>query len=302
MNLTTNTIVIGAGVAGMTAAIYLKRSNIDVIILEKAAPGGQINRTSGIENYPGFINIDGPDLAMNMFNQVQGLGIEYKYGNVISIKDMEEYKVITTDTEEIFCKNIIIATGRRPRELNLPNEKELIGKGISYCAICDGPLYRGKVTAVVGGGNSAIEEAEYLSKISSKVYLIHRSDSFRADAVEQERLMKCENIDIMYNSVVEKINAKDNKLSSLVINTKGDIKTIDVDGLFIYIGHEPETEFLKDLPINLDFDYVVVDERMATNIKGIYACGDVVRKHVYQISTAIGDATIAALSVKKDMQ
>jgi len=302
VNLTTNTIVIGAGVAGMTAAIYLKRSNIDVIMLEKAAPGGQINRTSGIENYPGFTNIDGPDLAMNMFNQVSSLGIEYRYGSVQSIKDMGDYKVITTDQEELFCQNIIIATGRRPRELGLPNEKELIGRGISYCAICDGPLYRGKITAVVGGGNSAIEEAEYLSGISEKVYLIHRGDSFRADAVEQERLFAKKNINIMYNSVVEKINAEDNHLSTLVVKTASSVETLKVDGLFIYIGHEPETEFLKDLPLNMDNDYIVVDERMATNIKGIYACGDVIKKHVYQIATAIGEASIAALSVKKDMQ
>lgn len=302
MKLTTNTVVIGAGVAGMTAAIYLKRSNIDVIVIEKSAPGGQINRTSDIDNYPGFTSIDGPVLAMNMYEQMRHLDVEYRYGDVISVKDMGDYKVITTDQEEITCQNLIIASGRHPRELGLPNEKELIGRGISYCAICDGPLYRGKITAVIGGGNSAIEEAQYLSGMCEKVYLIHRGSSFRADPYEQEHLFKHKNIEIMYNSVVEKIITDNNKLSKLSIKHEGEIEEIKVDGMFIYIGSEPETAFLKDLPLNMDANYILVDERMATNIKGVYACGDVIRKNVYQIATAVGEAAIAALSIKKDMQ
>jgi thioredoxin reductase (NADPH) len=302
MKLSSNTIVIGAGVAGMTAAIYLKRSNLDVIILEKSAPGGQINRTNDIENYPGFSHIDGPVLAMNIYEQIRHLDIEYKYGDVFSIKDLGDYKVITTDQEELTCKNIIIASGRRPRELGLPNENKLTGRGVSYCAICDGPLYRGKVTAVVGGGNSAIEEAQYLASISKKVYLIHRGSTFRADEVEQERLKKYDNIEIMYNSVVDKLIEEDNKLKGIIVNQQDNKQQIEVDGLFVYIGHEPETYFLKETPIIMDNNYVLVDHRMKTNIDGIYACGDVVKKDVYQISTAIGEATIAALSIKKDMQ
>jgi thioredoxin reductase (NADPH) len=302
MQLTSNTVVIGAGVAGMTAAIYLKRSNIDVIILEKSAPGGQLNRTNDIENYPGFKHIDGPELSMNIYEQVQNLEIEYKYGDVVSISDFGDYKVIKTDQEELICQNIIIASGRRPRELGLPNEKTLAGRGVSYCAICDGPLYKGKITAVVGGGNSAVEEANYLAGISEKVYIIHRGSSFRADIVEQERLLKRTNVEIMYNSVVTELIEKDQRLTELLIQTGETSKNIRVDGLFVYIGHEPETYFLKDLPITMENDYVIVDSRMKTNIDGIYACGDVVKKDVYQISTAVGDATIAALSIKKDMQ
>lgn len=302
MKLTSNTVVIGAGVAGMTAAIYLKRSNIDVILLEKSAPGGQLNRTNDIENYPGFKHIDGPELSMNIYEQVRNLEIEYKYGDVISISDFGDYKLIKTDQEEITCQNIIIASGRRPRELGLSNEKSLAGKGVSYCAICDGPLYKGKITAVVGGGNSAIEEANYLAGISDKVYLIHRGSTFRADIIEQERLLKRTNIEILYNSVVTELIEKDNKLVSLSIKTNEEIKQVNVDGLFVYIGHEPETYFLKELPIVMENDYIVVDHRMKTNIDGIYACGDVVKKDIYQIATAIGDATIAALSIKKDMQ
>lgn len=302
MKLNFDTIVIGAGVAGMTAAIYLKRSNIDVAILEKSAPGGQINRTNDIENYPGFKHIDGPDLSMKIFEQITELNVEYKYGNVISIKDFGDYKLIKTDQEELTCKKIIIATGRRPRELELPNEKQLVGRGVSYCAICDGPLYKEKITAVVGGGNSAIEEAQYLSGISKKVYLIHRRDSFRADPVEQERLFSKPNIEILYNSVIETLIEKDNKLKGIIINDGKEKKEIEVDGLFVYIGHLPETYFLNELPITMNNDYLEVDSRMETNIDGIYACGDVIRKDVYQISTAVGEATVAALSVKKDMQ
>jgi thioredoxin reductase (NADPH) len=303
MKLNTNTVVIGAGVAGMTAAIYLKRSNIEVIILEKSAPGGQINRTNDIENYPGFTHIDGPVLAMNIYEQIRHLEIEYKYGDVLTIQDFGDYKIIKTDQEEIICKNIIIASGRRPRELELENENKLTGRGVSYCAICDGPLYKGKITAVVGGGNSAIEEAQYLSGISEKVYLIHRGETFRADEVEQERLFSKTNIEILYNSVVDTLIEENNKLTGIKVKNKDGIeKEFKVDGLFIYIGHEPETYFLKDLPITMNNGYLEVDSRMQTNIDGIYACGDVIKKDVYQISTAVGEATVAALSVKKDMQ
>lgn len=300
MKLDTNTVIIGAGVAGMTAAIYLKRSNIDVIILEKSAPGGQITRTSTIDNYPGFISIDGPDLAMNMFNQVSALNVEYRYGNVENITDNGDYKIIKTDTEEIKCKNIIVATGRRPRELGLEKEQQLVGKGISWCAICDGPLYKGKTVAVIGGGNSAVEEAQYLAGICKKVYLINRSDVLRADLSEQEKLSKFENVEIKYNATVNKLNDENSRLSSITIKDNNGMTILPIDGMFTYIGNEPNTEFLKSLPIKLEDDYIVVDQRMQTNIKGIYACGDVLKKDVYQISTALGEATIAALSIKKD--
>lgn len=302
MQLTSNTIVIGAGVAGMTAAIYLKRSNIDVVILEKAAPGGQLNRTNDIENYPGFKHIDGPELSTNIYEQVKGLEINYKYGDVQEIVDFGDYKVIKTDLEELTCQNIIIASGRRPRELGLSNEKKLAGRGVSYCAICDGPLYKGKITAVVGGGNSAVEEANYLAGISEKVYIIHRGPKFRADIVEQERLFKRTNVEILYNTVVTELIEENQKLIELVTKTDDISNKIHVDGLFVYIGHEPETYFLKSLPLTMENDYIIVDHRMKTNINGIYACGDVVKKDIYQISTAVGDATIAALSIKKDMQ
>ena len=174
-------VIVGCGIAGMTSAIYLKRSNLNVCMIEKNAPGGQLNMINEINNYPGFESIDGPTLAFNVFNQIKKLEISYKYANALEIIDNIEYKTIKTDKEEITCKNVVIATGRRPRELGLQNEKRLLGKGISYCSICDGTLYKDKVVAVVGGGNSAIESALYLAEICQKVYLIHRTESYRAE-------------------------------------------------------------------------------------------------------------------------
>lgn len=294
-----NTVIIGSGVAGMTAAIYLKRANVDVVLIEKSAPGGQINNTGTIENYPGFSSIEGPDLAMNMFNHINSLQIEYRYGDVLDVVDHGTYKIVKTDQEELKCNNIIIATGRRPRLLGLPNEQKLAGKGISYCAICDGPLYKNKITAVVGGGNSAIDEAKYLSDICEKVYIIHRKNKFSADAVEQERLLSRTNVEIHYNSVVEKLIEENDKLKGLIVNEGDKNIELKIDGLFVYIGSVPETKFLQKLPINMVNDYLVVDEKMETNIKGIYACGDAIQKDFYQISTAIGEATTAALNIKK---
>ena len=294
-------VVVGAGVAGMTAAIYLKRANAKVIIIEKSAPGGQINRTAKIENYPGFESIEGPVLAMNIFNQVNKLGIEYRYGDVINIEDIEDQKIITTDTEEIICKAVIIATGRSPRELGLENEKQLTGRGISWCAICDGIFYKDRKVAVVGGGNSALEEAIYLSNICEEVFLIHRRDEFRADNILVDKIKNKSNIKIMYNSIIKKIHSEDNKLSGLVVETGGSLSELKVSGLFIYIGFEPDTKFLKNLSIKLDNGYIVVDTQMRTNIKNIYACGDVIKKEVYQLSTAIGEAATAALSAEKDI-
>ncbi len=291
-----NTIVIGSGVAGMTAAIYLKRSNISVMILEKESPGGQVNRTSDIENYPGFSNIKGPDLAYNIFEQINYLKIEYKFGDVKKIESHGELKKVITSDNEYICKNIIIATGRRPRQLGLENEEKYSQSGISYCAICDGPLYKGKKTAVVGGGNSAVEEAVYLEGICEKVYLIHKRDKFTADEKAQKKLLDS-NVEIIYNNEVIEFLDTNGKFSGIKLK---DEREIEVDGLFIYIGNTPETKFLEKSDVITENGYVIVDENMMTNIKGIYACGDVIKKEFYQISTAIGEATVASLSIKKD--
>lgn len=289
-----NTIVIGAGIAGMTASIYLKRAGINVLLLEKSTPGGQITKASSVENYPGFTKIDGASLAMNVFEQVQSLNIDIKFTNVKEVKIENNQKIVITDNDEFICDNIIVATGRRPKELSLPLEKGLIGHGVSYCALCDGIFYKDKDVAVVGGGNSALGEALYLSSLCHKVYLIHRRDEYRASQNLVEKAKKKDNIELIINSNITSLNEENDYLKSIIINDKDEIK---VDGLFIYIGNNPDTDFLKNVGINFNNDYIIVNNDMETNISGIYACGDVVDKKTYQLTTAVGDATVAANAI-----
>ena len=295
-------VIIGSGAAGMTAAIYLKRANLSVALIEKDAPGGQMTKISNIENYPGYRSVDGSTLSLNMYNQVIDLGVDYRYGNVLDIQDYGDYKIIKTDVEEIKCKAVIIASGRKPRRLGLENEEKLIGRGISYCALCDGFFYKDKTVAVIGGGSSAVEESIYLSGICKEVILIHRRDQLTADLNAQEKLKKIKNIKINYNSVVTTLITESDKLKAIKIKTNNkEEKEIKIDGMFIYIGHEPDVSFLSNLDINLDKNYVVVDDKMRTNIKNIYACGDIIKKEIYQITTAVGEGTIAATTAKKDI-
>ena len=293
--LNFDVVIIGCGVAGMTSAIYLKRANLNICIIEKNSPGGELNMISEISNYPGYKSIDGPTLAFNIFEQVRDLNIPYKYGNVKEIIDNTEYKTVVTDKEEITCKSIIIASGRRPRELGLSNEKKLLGRGISYCSICDGTLYKDKEVCVVGGGNSALEAVIYLSDICSKVTLIHRTDEFRAEAYLQDKLKEKSNIDLLLNSKIIELREDNDKLLGVVLDDK---KEINCEGLFIYVGNVPST--IKS-NILLDDNYIVVDKNMQTNIDNIYACGDIIKKDVYQISTAVGEGSIAAMSIIRNL-
>lgn len=291
-------VIIGAGVAGMTAAIYLKRAGISVLLLEKGVPGGQINKTSIIENYPGFKKIDGPTLAMNMLDQVQSLDIPYQYGNVLSIEVDGDYKIIKTDMETIITSRIILASGRKPRELGLSNEKKLLGSGISYCAYCDGMLYKNQDVVVIGGGNSALEEALYLADICKTVYIVHRRLEYRADDILVKKLEKYDNIKPCLGQNVIEILEKDNRVSGVRLS---DNSILPVTGVFIYIGQIPETSFIEDL-ITLKDGYVMTNEHLETNIPGIYACGDVIKKELYQISTAIGEGALAGTNVVKSLK
>ena len=291
-----NTIIIGSGIAGMTASIYLKRANISVLLIEKNVPGGQITRASSVENYPGFKQIDGASLAMNVFEQVQNLGIDIKFADVKKIELVDDKKIVKTGNEEFICDNIIVATGRNPRKLLLPHEKELIGHGISYCALCDGSFYKDKDVAIVGGGNSALGEALYLSNICHKVYLIHRRDEYRAASNLINAVKEKQNIELIINSNITKLNEKDGYLNSIIIN---DNKQINVSCVFIYIGNTPDISFLDNLNLTTKDDYIIVNNDMETNIKGIYACGDVIYKNTYQLTTAVGEATVAANSIIK---
>ncbi len=294
MQSSTNTVIIGAGIAGVTAAIYLKNAGIDFILIEKGTIGGQITRASIIENYPGISSIDGPTLSFNLYEQLKKLSIDVKYDEVKEIKVQDNEKLVYLDSEIIKCQNIIVATGRKPRQLGLKNEEQYIGKGISFCALCDGHFFKDKAVAVVGGGDSAFEEALYLSNICTKVYLLHRSNQFRAKNTFISKVKNTKNIIIKENVNVVKLNG-DAYLTSIELDNG---ENLNVNGLFIYIGNIPDVSFIQ---VNKENGYIVVDKNMETNIKGIYACGDVIFKKTYQLTTAIGEGAIAANMIIKEV-
>lgn len=295
-----NTVIIGSGVAGMTAAIYLARANTSVCIIEKDVPGGQITRTSTIDNYPGFINIEGPDLAINMYNQVTNLKVPYIYTEVLEIINNQNNKEIKLKDKSITCQNIVIATGRSPRKLNVPNEEKLLGKGISYCAICDGGLYKNKNVAVIGGGLAAIEETLYLSKICNHITLIHRRDEFRVSDELLDSVKIKDNVTILMNTTVEEFKEENNILTSIVVKDKNNkIEEIKVEGCFEYIGQVPNTYNFKNLNILNEDGYIEVNEYYETKINNIYAIGDCIKKDLYQIITACNDGAVVASRIAK---
>lgn len=299
MKETFDCIIIGAGVAGTTASIYLKRWNFNILLLEKNMPGGIISNTSIIENYPGIKKIDGSTFAMNLYEQIKELDINYKYGNASEITQKNNLFIVNTDLENYQTKSIIIATGRTPRKLNLENEDKLIGNGISYCATCDGLLYKDKEVCVVGGGNSALEESLYLSKICKKITIINRSSKLRADEILIEKVKNTANIEVMYNSNIIKLKEKQNKLTNIIIKKENETKELLCHGLFIYIGFEPIIPNVPNLKLN--DNYIVVDEKMQTNIDNICACGDIIKKDLYQIITAAGEGATAANTIKNNL-
>ena len=299
MKETFDCIIIGAGVAGTTSSIYLKRWNFNILLLEKNMPGGIISNTSIIENYPGIKKIDGSTFAMNLYEQIKELDINYKYGNASEITKKNNLFIVNTDLVNYQTKSIIIATGRTPRKLNLENEDKLIGNGISYCATCDGLLYKDKEVCVVGGGNSALEESLYLSKICKKITIINRSSKLRADEILIEKVKNTANIEVMYNSNIIKLKEKQNKLTNIIIKKENETKELLCHGLFIYIGFEPIIPNVPNLKLN--DNYIVVDEKMQTNIDNICACGDIIKKDLYQIITAAGEGATAANTIKNNL-
>ena len=295
-----HTVIIGSGVAGMTAAIYLKRARKDICILENGVPGGQITLASSVENYPGFSSITGSDLALNIYNQVLNLGVTYKYTKANQVKVEDDFITVITDKEEIKCKNLIIATGRAPRKLEVTLEDRLVGSGISFCATCDSSLYKDKKVAVVGGGTAALEEAIYLSKICNNVTLIHRRDTFSATDALVNDVKNTKNITILTNRTVKEFKVNDNKLSGIVLEDKqNNQEEITVDGCFEYIGQVPNTKIFENLDILDDKGYVNVDKNYQTKIPGIYAVGDCVKKDLYQVVTACSEGAIAANNIIK---
>ncbi len=287
-------VVIGAGPAGLTAAIYLRRNNAKVVIIDKGTPGGQMTNTSVVENYPGFESIPGYDLALNMYNQAMVLNAEFINREVLKIEKKEHFLVYLPE-QTIKTKTIIYATGMQHKNLNIPNEHKYINRGLSWCAVCDGSLYKNKIVAVVGGGNSALEESLYLANLASKVYLIHRRDTFRAEASLVDKVKKNKKIMILTNDEVVGFEGH-KKLEKIILKSK---QELEINGLFEYIGFDPNTALLKQFDVLNEQGFVIVDKHCQTNVKGLYAAGDVIDKNVRQIATATSDGAIAALHVIK---
>ncbi|MFA9559564.1 thioredoxin-disulfide reductase [Evansella sp. AB-rgal1] len=288
--------IIGAGPAGMTAAVYTSRANLSTVMIERGIPGGQMANTEDVENYPGYESILGPDLSTKMFDHARKFGAEYAYGDVKEIVDGKEFKRVVTGSGEFKARAIILTTGAKYKNLGVPGESELGGRGVSYCAVCDGAFFKNKELVVVGGGDSAVEEAVYLTRFASKVTIIHRRDQFRAQKILQDRAFANEKIDIIWNTVVKEINGTDNKVSSVTLEstvdgTQQDFKT---DGVFIYIGMLPINEPFLNLGITNSDGYVETNDEMETKIPGVFAAGDIREKTLRQIVTATGDGSIAA--------
>ena len=292
-------IIIGAGPAGLTAALYARRAGKKVLVLEAKNYGGQIVNANLVENYPGIPQISGFDFATNLYNQVKKLNTEIKFETVTRI---QEDKTVITNNNNYKAKAIILATGAENRKLNINKETEYIGKGVSYCATCDGNFYKNKIVAVVGGGNTALEDAIYLSNIAQKVYLIHRRDSFRGESTYLNEIKKKKNIEIILNSNIIELQGED-KLQSIIIKDNQDsTKAIDINGLFIAVGQSPKNEIFANL-IELDkAGYIISEDGVHTNKKGIYVAGDARIKQLRQLTTAVSDGSIAATMAIKEME
>ncbi|AUM62320.1 thioredoxin-disulfide reductase [Spiroplasma monobiae] len=294
INTDFDLIIAGAGPAGLSAAIYAGRAGLKVLVLEKEAPGGKVIKTGEIENYPGFTNIQGPDLAMHFFEQATAMGAEFEFSG---LKDFERNEVFNVELENgktLTSKALIIATGTKENLIGVPGEVELYGKGVSYCAVCDGSFYKEMPVAVVGGGYSAIEESMFLTRFASKVYLIHRSQKFRVDNKTLEKAKSNNKIEFILDSIVESIEGTDKVSSVKIKNTINYSKSeIEVNAVFPFIGHYPVSHFVKQIQILDEDKHVVGDEKMRTKIEGLFVAGDVRNTPFRQIVTATSDGALA---------
>ena len=295
-----DTIIIGAGPAGMTAALYAARSNLKVALIEGGLPGGQMNNTSDIENYPGYANISGPELAEKMFEPLENLGVEHLYGFVKNIEDHGDVKKVITDDQEFETRTVIVATGSKHRLLGVPGEEELNSRGVSYCAVCDGAFFRDQDLLVVGGGDSAVEEAIFLTQFAKSVTIVHRRDELRAQKVLQDRAFANDKINFIWDSVVREIKGE-NRVESVVIeNVKsGQVTEQAFGGVFIYVGLDPVSDFVQELHIQDHAGWIVTDDHMKTSVAGVFAVGDVRQKDLRQVTTAVGDGAIAGQEAYK---
>lgn len=296
-------IIVGAGVAGLSAAIYGLRAGKSVLLFEEKTYGGQIINTPEIENYPGIKKVSGFEFATNLYEQAMELGAEIKYEKVLGITTVEDHKIIKTDSDSYEAKSVIIATGAKNRPLGVARETELIGAGVSYCATCDGMFFRGKDVAVVGGGNTALEDALFLSSYCNKVYIIHRRDTFRGEDKLVESLKDKDNVSFYLDSQVTKLIGEDRVEGVEVSNKKtGDIKTIAVSGVFVAIGQMPDNKAFEELIATDEYGYIVASENCKTKEPGVFVAGDCRTKTVRQLTTAAADGAVAALAAGEYLQ
>jgi thioredoxin reductase (NADPH) len=292
-------IIAGAGPAGMTAALYTSRASLSTLMVERGVPGGQMANTEDVENYPGYDSILGPDLSTKMFDHAKKFGAEYGYGDIKEIKDGKEFKTVVTGSKEFKARAVIVTTGAKYKKLGVPGESELGGRGVSYCAICDGAFFKGKELFVIGGGDSAIEEAVYLTRFATKVTVVHRRDELRAQKILQERSFANPKVEFLWSHILTKING-DGVVGSVVVkSTKdGTEKELKTDGVFIYVGMEPLNDAVKNLGILNAEGYIETNDVMETKVPGIFAAGDIREKNLRQIVTATGDGCTAARSAQ----
>ncbi|WP_334352236.1 thioredoxin-disulfide reductase [Companilactobacillus sp. HBUAS56257] len=288
-------VIIGAGPGGLTAALYASRANLSVMILDRGIYGGQMNNTAAIENYPGFESILGPDLSEKMYKSSTQFGADFGYGAVESVEDKGDTKIIHTDDGDYEAKALIIATGSQYKKIGVPGENELSGRGVSYCAVCDGAFFKGQDVAVIGGGDSAVEEGIYLTQLAKSVTIIHRRDQLRAQKILQDRAFKNDKIKFVWNADVKEIMSDDDKVSGVryVDKKTGQEHVIPAKGAFIYVGIQPMTAPFKDLGVLDNDGWINTNEHMETKIPGIFAVGDVRKKDLRQVATAVGEGGIA---------
>lgn len=287
-------VIVGAGPAGMSASVYASRAGLKTLLLDNGAPGGKLIKTFEISNYPGVKSLPGADLALSMFEQSTSFGAEYAYGNVVKVD--ADKNVTLDDGTVIEAKAVIVATGTKERLLQVPGEAENIGRGVSFCAVCDGAFFKDQEVVVIGGGNSALEESLYLTQFAKKVTIVIRRDVFRAEKQIQEQISKNDKIEVITKHIPKEIVSENGKVTKLILEHVDTHETQEVacQGIFPYVGQDPMSDALKDLPVLDDRGYVIVDEHMQTKVKGIYAAGDIIQKELRQVVTATNDGAIAA--------
>lgn len=295
-------LIIGGGPAGLTAGLYTSRAKLRSLMVERMILGGQVMTTTKVENYPGFPGgIDGPDLMVRFQEHCQEFGLEVRYGEVQNIVDEGQLKSVTVDGEQILTRTVIITTGAEPRKLGVPGEQELTGRGVSYCATCDGAFFKNVPVAIIGGGDTAAEEALFLTRFASKVYLIHRRDQLRATKILQERLFNNDKIEILWNSQIERIEGDARGVKAVELHNlkNGQKNSLPVEGVFMAIGVTPKAHFLADVLKLTEEGYILTDAECRTSMPGVFAAGDVRKKILKQIATAVGDGAVAAIMAEK---